>query len=99
MIGERRLIVVGGCAPAHCENGVYVFGCVSGQVKTVFDQELLAAEAQDTSPDKLVLSVAWRTEGDNGAFSASMNNLMTYVWNASLQNYILSSMYFSPRQP
>ncbi len=63
----------------------------------VFNDEFLDTEIKDASPAKLVLSVGWQSDNGPTLYSTSMTNLMTYVWNAELQNYILSSMHFSPR--
>ncbi len=97
MIGERRFITVKGCSADHCEQGLYAFSCVSGRVKTVFDREFIGLNIDDLSPDKLVLSVAWNF-GKGGAYQFSETNQITYVWNAEMQNYILSSMRLSPTQ-
>jgi hypothetical protein len=94
---ERRLIVVHGCGADHCWDDVFVYGCVAGRVRMVFNGDFLGAEIQDASPDKLVLSVGWQSDTGPMLYSTSMTNLMTYVWNPELQNYILSSMHFSPR--
>lgn len=94
---ERRLIVVHGCSADHCWDDVFVYGCVAGQVRMVFNDEFLDTEIKDASPAKLVLSVGWQSDNGPTLYSTSMTNLMTYVWNAELQNYILSSMHFSPR--
>lgn len=98
MIGEHRFIIVRGCSADHCENGVCIFGCVSGRVKAVFDQELMVLKVDDLSPNKLVLTVA-SDFGKGGAYQFSKTNQITYVWNAEMQNYILSSMHLSPVKP
>lgn len=97
MIAGRRLIVVHGCSADHCEDGMYAFSCVSGRVKTVFDREFIGLEIDDLSNDKLVLSVAWDF-GKGGLYTPSETNQITYVWNAEMQNYVLSSMHLSPFQ-
>jgi hypothetical protein len=93
---ERRLIVVHGCSADHCWDDVFVYGCVAGRVRMVFNNEFLDMTIKDASPAKLVLSVGWQSDNGPTLYSTSMTNLMTYVWNAALQNYTLSSMHFSP---
>src|SRR3984957_272828 len=93
---ERRLIVVHGCSADHCWDDAFVYGCVAGQVRMVFKNEFPDMTIKDASPAKLVLSVGWQSDNGPTLYSTSRTNLMTYDWNAALQNYTLSSMHFSP---
>ena len=54
----------------------------------------VGAEIKDASADKLILSASEWLKGDAHC-CPSGEKLMTYVWNAGLQNYVLSSMHFS----
>ena len=92
---QRRLIVVNRNHQLGSgdQDYVFVFGCVSGRIKMVFSDDFEAgAEIRDASADKLILSASdWR-EGDAHC-CPSGEKLMTYLWNAGLRKYIVSSAH------
>lgn len=97
---QRRLIVLNKNHQLGSgdQDYVFVFGCVSGRIRMVFSE--VGAEIKDASADKLILSASdWR-KGDAHC-CPSGEKLMTYVWKAGLQKYIVSSVHFSvpPRPP
>jgi hypothetical protein len=99
MLGsERRFIEVGlkQTAGSGVYGEVYIFGCVSGQVKALFNTRVeYGADVQHASADTLILARAKQAPDDEES-EPSWQELMTFSWNKDLNNYLLSSVHFRP---
>lgn len=103
MLGSgRRFIEVGqeqtGKSAVFGE--VYIFGCVGGQVRALFNTRVeYGADVESASADTLILAVAKRAADDEEDAAPSLQELMTFSWNRTLNSYLLSSVHFRPSPP
>ena len=101
MIGTNRRLLVLDSEPQGGGVGrdygfIYIFGCISGQIHSVFSAEFYdGVSVQSISGDQLTLSISESTEKDPQC-CPSLAVLKTYVWKAALQNYILESEDYQP---
>jgi hypothetical protein len=91
--GRRLIIVNRACESCTSDDDyVYVFGCVSGSVRRVFDDSFGAGvEIVDASADDLTLSASDWSEGGAHCCPSGIK-LMKFVWDEELQSYILRGL-------
>ena len=102
MIGENRRLVdlrtIGTSAwSGHDE--IYVFGCVSGLVKAIFDDIFnYVPDIDSRLPEKLTLSTGDCGLPSRGGLAGCPTReiRLTYMWNAELNAYLLRSAHISP---
>lgn len=94
--GGRRLIIVNrACESCTSDDDyVFVFSCVSGRVRKVFNDSFGAGvEIVDATGDNLTLSASdWR-ERDPHCCPSGIR-VMKFVWDKKLQNYVLRGLQF-----
>lgn len=99
----RRLIDVGAThRPLRlwCSDQVYVFGCVEGEARTVFEYRYPHLRKIAGGPDRLAIAY-WSQNPQDSSWTQSLSweTRLTYSWSADLQSYVLKDMHIGPPAP
>jgi hypothetical protein len=94
---DRRLVEVGReqMSGPHGWSDILVFGCRSGKVAVVFENESRGDDIKEASDDKLVFGGPKWADKD-AQCCPSLEERKVYVWNKKDQKYVLDSNTSTP---
>ncbi len=81
-----------------CSDQVYVFGCVDGEARTVFEYRFSGLKKIEWDGEWLIVRLWSRDLSDVTSRNPSIDweTRMTYGWSTDLQNYVLREVHYGP---